>query len=993
VIGLWLAAVLGVGAALGAEPPEGWARGLALGQVSLETTGSALPGDYLLPLLRSTPGEPYQPWQVRTDLELLVRLGLFEAVEAHVEPGVTSGPDGEPVVVVQLVYRVQPAPVVHGVRLDGVRGLAPPVVRGAVDTPAGERWFDSVDRPDLEQRVERLYVGSGFPDARVTARAEPRDLGGVDLFLTVVEGEPQRLYDVSLVGIEDPALARRARVVLRRAGLDARTPPRRVSPGTSLQARLALEEELRRRGWTAARVTVFTDDQVRASVIVELGDHVDLRLEGWGVSRVTVLPWRRAVLSRQVDLSSRSRLSEWEVEEMADQLVTSLQRRGYRDARVDLSVEIVADGERMLVVRGRTGPRVRVPVDGIRFHGNQALDSATLRSAMAQAAPASLGRTSLLRRAQITDEDLEEALTAVRDLYRSRGYLQATVTPAAGPVDDRRRTRLVSVDVAIVEGAQAVLTDLVVEGGDPDLVLGFQERVDALVDQELSPLALQALATDLASAHRGAGYIAADARAQLRLSADGSQASVAIALEEGARVYVRSVAVRGVRRTRPGRVEREIAVAVGDPATPGSLGQTRSSLYELDLFDFVDARWAGDDPGIRDLVVDVEEKPRLSLEAGAGLATDVGLRAFTRGTVRHLWGLGHRVSGTAQVGFGYDGEGWIPELTTPDWRAALRYEAPNLPRTGQLVFVDALLNDRRQEPTWRVSRTGVAVGVALLRQDQLQLVVDTRLQARWLEDVDTGALVVGDPWQDVTTWRPQGGFGVSGVWDGRDDVLNPERGGRLGLDLELIEPWTTGWFGLRLEGSARWILPVGPNRLHLRLRGGVGWVPGTATTLGVEDRFTLGGASTMRGYPVDSVGPKNRVAPSDLPWPDGLEPLAAEAATDRWVPTGGDAYALATMEWWIPFPALGLARWVDASVVLFADVGNVWFLDPGVVVTSLTEDPEPLLRYGAGVGLRYATPVGPIQLDLGVNPVYLQQTWSEVRGEVPWRLHFSLGAI
>jgi outer membrane protein assembly factor BamA len=80
-------------------------------------------------------------------------------------------------------------------------------------------------------------------------------------------------------------------------------------------------------------------------------------------------------------------------------------------------------------------------------------------------------------------------------------------------------------------------------------------------------------------------------------------------------------------------------------------------------------------------------------------------------------------------------------------------------------------------------------------------------------------------------------------------------------------------------------------------------------------------------------------------------------------------------------------------VVLFADVGNVWFLDPGVVVTSLTEDPEPLLRYGAGVGLRYATPVGPIQLDLGVNPVYLQQAWSEVRGEVPWRLHFSLGAI
>jgi len=988
-----IGAALALGAALASEPEAPWTQGLALGQVSLETTGNSLPGDYLLPLLRSSPGEPYGPWQVRTDLELLVRLGLFEAVEAHVEPGVASGADGEPVQVVQLVYRVQPAPVVRTVRLEGVRRLSPQVVRGAADTPPGERWFDSVDRPALEERVRRLYIEAGFPRVAVSAQAERSGDGSVDLTLAVAEGEPSRLHDVTLVGIDDPGLARRARNVLRRAGLDARRPPRRLSPATPERARGALQEDLVRQGWTGARVSVLTDEHVRASVIVELGDRVTLRTEGWGLSRLTVLPWRRAVLARQVRLASRSRLSSWELEEMSALLVERLQERGYWNARVDLALETQADDGRVLVIRGRTGPRVRVPADGVRFSGNTALSSETLRAAMAQAAPASLGRTSLLRRAQITDTDLARAVRAVQDLYRARGYLQAQIEATPGAVTDRRRTRLVTLDVAVREGPQAVLADLVVEGGDPDLVLAFRDRVQAQVNQELSPLALQALATDLASAHRGAGYVGADARAHLRLSADGTRASVAIVLDEGDRIFVRSVAVRGVRRTRPGRVEREIQVQVGDPATPEALGQTRAALYELDLFDFVDGGWAGDDPGIRDLVVDVEEKSRLSVEAGGGLATDVGLRAFTRGTVRHLWGLGHRVSGTAQVGFGYGGDGWLPELSTPEWRAALRYEAPNLPRRGQLVFVDGLLNDRRQEPTWRVSRTGVAVGVALFREDQLQLVVDTRLQARWLEDVDSGALVAGDPWLSSETWRPQGGFGVSGTWDGRDDVLNPRQGGRLSLELELIEPWTTGWLGLRAEGSARWIQPVGPNQLHLRLRGGVAWVPGTTSTLAIEDRFTLGGASSMRGYPVDSVGPKNRVAPSELPWPEGLEPLAAEAATDRWVPTGGDAYALATVEWWVPFAALGLARWVDASVVAFADVGNVWFLDPGISATSLELDPEPRLRYGVGAGLRYATPVGPVQLDLGVNPVFLQQPWSEERGEVPWRLHFSLGAI
>ncbi len=980
-----------LGAVLADEVPESWTRGLPLGQVSLETTTGALPGDYLVPLLRANSGEPYRPWDVRTDLELLVRLGLFEAVEAHVFPGAGSGPGGEPIPVVQLVYRVQPAPVVRGVRLDGGRSLPPALVRKAADASPGRPWFDAMDRPALEERVGRLYREAGFPNVVVEARAQPVVGGQVDLALRVEEGEPLRLLEVTLVGIEDPGLARRARLILRKAGLVARRPSRRLPPVTLEQGRQSLEEELRGLGWTQARVAVLADTEVRASVIVELGNHTSLRTEGWGLSRWTVLPWRLSVLEREVGLSVRSQLSSWELEEMEEQFIAALQRQGYRDAWVDLELE-EEGSERVVVVRGSPGLRVRVPPGGITFEGNSTLEDGMLREAMAQAAPASLGRTSLLRRSQITDRDLVRAVEAVEDLYRSMGHLQVKVSAEGGPVEDRRRTRLVGLGVTVEEGPRAVLQDMVILGGDPEVVVAFRDRVEAMVNQDLSPVRIQELSADLSAAHRSRGYLSADARAQLRISSDGLQAHVGIELEEGERVYVRSVALRGVGRTRPGRVAREIPVEVGDLATPKSLGETRALLYELDLFDFVDARWAGDDPGIRDFIVDVEEKPRLSVEAGGGLATDVGLRAFTRGTLRHLWGLGHRVSGTAQVGFGYDGDGWIPEVSTPEWRAAVRYEAPNLPRRGQLLFVDGLVSDRQQEPTYRLSRSGVALGVALIREDQRQLALDTRIQSRLLEDVDSGALLTGEPWQGSPERRWQGSLGLSGVLDGRDDLLNPTSGGRLSVDLQFIEPWTTGWLGLRLEGSARWIQPVGPHQLHLRVRSGVGWVPGEGTTLAVEDRFRLGGASSMRGHTVDSVGPKNRVAPTELPWPEDLEPLSAEAATDRWVPTGGDAFALASVEWWMPFSSLGLAKWSDASVVLFADIGNVWLIDPGLQTTSLTEDAEPLLRYGAGLGLRYATPVGPIQMDLGFNPVYWQHEWASQRGEVPWRVHFSLGA-
>ena len=152
----------------------------------------------------------------------------------------------------------------------------------------------------------------------------------------------------------------------------------------------------------------------------------------------------------------------------------------------------------------------------------------------------------------------------------------------------------------------------------------------------------------------------------------------------------------------------------------------------------------------------------------------------------------------------------------------------------------------------------------------------------------------------------------------------------------------------------------------------------------------------MRGYALDSVGPKNRVALSDIDWPEALEPLVEEAArdaTDRWVPTGGDAMLHTSAELWVPLKVMGLSRTDTTSLVGFVDAGNVFFVDPTVLATSAVVDPEPLLRYGVGAGLRIRTPVGPMQVDVGVNPQYFAAAWPEERGEDPWRLHFSLGAL
>ena len=79
-----------------------------------------------------------------------------------------------------------------------------------------------------------------------------------------------------------------------------------------------------------------------------------------------------------------------------------------------------------------------------------------------------------------------------------------------------------------------------------------------------------------------------------------------------------------------------------------------------------------------------------------------------------------------------------------------------------------------------------------------------------------------------------------------------------------------------------------------------------------------------------------------------------------------------------------LAFGAKAGGVAFLDAGQVW-ADAGAV--RLGD-----LRYAAGVGFRYQTPVGPLRLDLGYQltpiPGLLVNGTPQLR---PWRLHFSIG--
>jgi outer membrane protein assembly factor BamA len=118
----------------------------------------------------------------------------------------------------------------------------------------------------------------------------------------------------------------------------------------------------------------------------------------------------------------------------------------------------------------------------------------------------------------------------------------------------------------------------------------------------------------------------------------------------------------------------------------------------------------------------------------------------------------------------------------------------------------------------------------------------------------------------------------------------------------------------------------------------------------LSEEFFTGGGNTLRGFPLYSAGPQRPV------------PVCSSGGVNCTliqVPTGGNEMLILNSEFRIPLPIRkGL------SLVTFYDGGNVF---PNVGFHDFTS----LYSNNVGLGLRYATPVGPIRIDIGrnLNPV------------------------
>lgn len=389
--------------------------------------------------------------------------------------------------------------------------------------------------------------------------------------------------------------------------------------------------------------------------------------------------------------------------------------------------------------------------------------------------------------------------------------------------------------------------------------------------------------------------------------------------------------IEGSDRYEPATIERLLrlgGVVPGEDYDEGLLQSAQQRLLEQGDYESVFVRIDTDaDPGAAPVEVSVREAKQQKLVLGIGASTDNGGRL----SVEHLH---HRVPGL-------------------DWRATSKLQLERDTRT-----LGAALDSPVDPQGWHWN-----LGAQLQRQDDgsstttsEQLKAGRAQGARRLErqfylqydraQVHDRALAVqADAASSVSAH-----YG----WTRRDfdDLANPTRGQGLALELgagltlsQTPQPYLSSrlrWQAYRpaFEASDR------PSRWSLRLEGGAVWSPDDGAVPATQ-RFLAGGEGSVRGYGLRDIG---------VPRSDGsVDP--------------GRLLALASVEWQRPL-------WLDGRR---SDWETALFLDAGAVADR-SQDLSP--KVGVGAGLRYRSPVGPLQLDLAYG--------LELRA---FRLHMSVGFV
>jgi translocation and assembly module TamA len=360
----------------------------------------------------------------------------------------------------------------------------------------------------------------------------------------------------------------------------------------------------------------------------------------------------------------------------------------------------------------------------------------------------------------------------------------------------------------------------------------------------------------------------------------------------------------------------------GERITPARLSEAQDSLRETGLFTSVqiDLADAPDADGRLPVTIDLIERKHRSIGLGVRYRTDEGPGGNVSWEHRNMFGRGEQV--TVEADGSFIGAFLIAEFRKPDFG-----------RRNQSLLSDVRL--AYDDTDAFASRSARArVGLERLLGEGMTGAVALSFLAQEVEDKASG-----DDSQS---------FGLLSVparfeWDRSDDPLDPSQGGRLRAENEpFVDVIGNGLlFNKTRVDYTHYFEVFEEPQVVLAGRTALGAMVGESrSAIPANLRFYAGGGGSVRGFGFQLAGKLN----------DDDDPIGGRSLLEL---SG------------------------EVRVRITEAIGAVAFVDAGTVYSSSVPDFSETLRIGAGPGLRYFSPIGPLRLDVGfpLNPRDSDDSW------------------
>ena len=918
-------------------------------------------------------GQPLRRQDVRSTTARLDSLGRYDGIAVDA----TAVPGG-----VAVTWRLEPKHPITGVAVRGDTGIS----AGAIEARVRQRFGAApagVRLSSVEASVVSQLHDEGYLDAAATATTEVTHAPEAATLVVTVKAGPQTVIGRTDVRGDSPIAASE---VIARTGTAAGRPYRRRSVEAALGA---IEDELRGRGFYEAQASLQMQDRTAAGVelviTVVAGRRVEVRIEPPGSLPGDVndlVPLRRLGSADQ-DLLEDSRA----------QIERLLRAQGYWRASAPFSRVVDEAADRLVITFTISrGPKYFV-------------SSVDLPATLAVPADAVRKLIGFEPGAVFDEARFRQGVEAVLETYRRGGYYAAKAEPSVedlGASASAARAEVV-LHPNITEGPQGHVAAVVFSlGAGAPLTEAALRSV--MVSRPGSAYVFREAALDRAAIERlynDRGFRRARVEVRPTLADDGRAVTLNVTVDPGAEIRIGQISIVG----NEGVSEREILDAlqlkVGAPASVTAITEAEARLNDLGVFRRASISSIDQftDP-LTQLVVNVVEAPKTTVAYGAGVeggrftrtvasgGTDDLLEFAPRGsfevTRRNIGGRNRSASLFSRVtlkreredvdkgGFGFT-----------EYRVSGTFRERNVLRTkADLVF--GLTSEQAVRTTYNFIRQ--SGNLEVYRPVTRQLSVSGRYNLEFTKLFDQRFCTVDDPascdddFAIIDRVFPQVRLSVlslGGAWDRRDKPLTPTRGTYVTADLEgafrkigsqvgYVKGFVQASAYRRLDAGGRSILAVraelgaanGFARTAIRVDDDGQEVVETVDDLPASKRFFAGGSTTVRGFQLDRLAVPELLNRGNLP-------------------LGGNGLVVMNGEF---------RRYL--TKLFGRDLGGVAFLDAGNVFRRANDIDLGRLRAGAGFGIRYDSPLGPLRLDFGfkLKPVVLNGT--RERG---WEYHLSIG--